>query len=450
MRILIVGGGEVGLALSRRLAAEHDVTVVERDPRVAERFAALDVSVVTGSGTDPAALTRAGIAEAELLVACTGVDEVNLVTCTLGRQLGSPATICLVSRDEFFGPQAAGDALRRHFGVDRVLWPEGQLAADIERVIEAPGAIDAESFAEGQVVLLEYRLQPDAYLTDGPLSAVGLPVGSLVVAFKRGDTVSIPRGNTRLTAGDKVIIMGTLEAMRSVEARLAPEAVRAATRQKVTIIGGGDVGSRLAQHLDARPTVELRVIEKDPKQAEQLAATLAHALVLHGDGTDLELLEAEDIGRSDVLVSVIDNDERNLFASLLCRQLGAQKIITRVSKPSNLRLFERVGIDVALSARGAAVASIVHQVRGGTSNLLAVLEEGQAQVLEITVPATFAATTLYELGAPEESIVGAIRRDGDVIVPRGRDAVRPGDRLLVFTTAAAVDRVRDFFTAESR
>ena len=450
MRILIVGGGEVGLALSRHLAPDHDLTVVEHNPAVAVRFAALDVVVVTGSGTDPSTLTRAGIARADLLVACTGVDEVNLVACTVGRQLGSPATICLVSRDDFFGPLAAGDAMHRHFGVDRVLWPEAQLADDIERIIEAPGAIDAESFAEGKVLLLEYRLKPSVYLTGGPLSEMGLPIGSLVVAFKRGDTVAIPRGTTRLAAGDKVIIMGTPEAMRAVEARLAPQAERANARQRVTIIGGGDVGFRLAQRLDPRPTVELCVIEKDAQRAEHIAATLKHALVLRGDGTDLELLEAEDIGRSDVLVSVIDNDERNLFASLLGRQLGVQKIITRVSKASNLRLFERVGIDVALSARAAAVASIVHQVRGGTSDLLAVLEEGQAQVLEITVPAGFPATALQQLGAPEASIVGAVRRDGEVIVPRGRDEVRAGDRLLVFTTAAAVDRVRDFFTAQSR
>jgi trk system potassium uptake protein TrkA len=133
MRILIVGGGDVGYALSRRLASAHDITVLEHNPKVAEQFTALDVEVVIGSGTDPSTLRRAGIARAELLVASTGFDEVNLVACTVGRQLGSPATICLVSRDDFFGPFAAGDALQRHFGVDRVLWPEAQLAADIER-----------------------------------------------------------------------------------------------------------------------------------------------------------------------------------------------------------------------------------------------------------------------------------------------------------------------------
>ena len=168
--------------------------------------------------------------------------------------------------------------------------------------------------------------------------------------------------------------------------------------------------------------------------------------MLNGDGTDLALLEAEQIGESDVLVSVIDNDERNLLASLLGRQLGARKIITRVSKPANLRLFERVGIDVALSARGAAVTAIVHHVQGGKAHLLAVLEEGQGKVLELVVPDGFAPRTLRNMKAPPESIVGAIVRDGMAIVPRGGDVVGPGDHLLVVTTADSEDQVRDYFS----
>ena len=219
--------------------------------------------------------------------------------------------------------------------------------------------------------------------------------------------------------------------------------------QLVTIIGGGDVGFRLAQLLDKNPRIELRVIERDTRRGELLAATLRRALVLNGDGTDLELLESEEIGRSDVLVSVIDNDERNLFASLLGRQLGVRKIITRVSRMANLRLFERVGIDVALSARGAAVASLVHQIQGGRANLLAVLEEGQATVVELIVPANYRARPLLEIGAPSQSIVGAILRGDEVIVPRGSDELRPNDRLLVFATEHSVARVRDYFAGEA-
>jgi len=147
-----------------------------------------------------------------------------------------------------------------------------------------------------------------------------------------------------------------------------------------------------------------------------------------------------------VLVSVIDNDERNLLASLLGRQLGVRRILTRVSKRANLRLFERVGIDVAISARSAAVASVLHQIEGASVRLLAVIEQGAGRILELEVPEGYAPRSLRELAAPLNSIVGAIVRQGRVIVPRGTDRIEPGDRLIVFTTYAAADRVRDYFT----
>jgi trk system potassium uptake protein len=217
------------------------------------------------------------------------------------------------------------------------------------------------------------------------------------------------------------------------------------SRQMVTIIGGGDVGLRVAERLDLLRNVQLRIIEREVARGEMLAARLRRALVLNGDGTDLALLEAEDIGRSDVLVSVIDNDEKNLLASLLGRQLGVRRIITRVSKPHNRRLFERVGVDVALSARGAAIASVLHQIEGGQASLLAVLEEGEGRILEFPAPVAFHGKALRDLAAPRDSIVGAILRGTRAIVPRGTDRLQTGDRLLVFSTRTAADAVRAFF-----
>jgi trk system potassium uptake protein len=258
----------------------------------------------------------------------------------------------------------------------------------------------------------------------------------------RGDTFFIPRGDTRLSVGDKVVVMGTPEAMAEVQRRIMPGDDRA--RQQVTIIGGGDVGLRLAERLDQLRSIQLRVIERDAARGEMLAARLRHALVLNGDGTDLALLETEDIGTSDVLVSVIDNDETNLLASLLGRQLGVRRIITRVSKPDNRRLFERVGVDVALSARGAAIASVLHQIEGGQASLLAVLEEGEGRILEFEAPEAFHGKALRDLTLPRDSIVGAILRGTRGIVPRGTDHLQAGDRLLIFSTRTAADDVRAF------
>jgi trk system potassium uptake protein TrkA len=445
VRIVVVGGGEIGFELSRQLSRHHGLSVIDCEAAVEDRFRGLDVAFLVGSGTSADVLERAGIAEADYLIACTGLDEVNMVACAIASRLGVERTICFVSREDFVGNTSA-EAVRSHFGIERIIWPEAQLAAEIERIIGAPGAIDAESFADGRIRLLEFRLSEASPLTKGPLAALGLPRGALVVALIRQNVVAIPRGDTILRAGDKIFVMGRPEALADVGPRIRGSAEGPAT-QLVTIIGGGDVGFRLAQRLDSSSDIEVRVIESNPRRGEALAAALRRALVLLGDGTDLELLETEDVGRSDVLVSVVDNDERNLLASLLGRQLGVRRIITRVSRPANLRLFERVGIDVALSARGAAVTSLVHDIQGGRTRLLAVLEEGRATILELQVPAGFEARALMAMNPPPQSIVGAILRGDEVIIPRGPDEVRPHDRLIVFTAAEAVDRVRDYFGA---
>jgi trk system potassium uptake protein TrkA len=443
MRIVVVGGGEIGFALAQSLSSSHAVVVVDHAPDVAARFERLDVQFVLGAGTSPDVLSRAGVRAADVVVACTALDEVNVVACAIARRLGSPRTFCFVSREDFLALQDAHGLA--DLGIDRLVWPEAQLAADIERIIRAPGAIDAEAFADGAIRLLEYRLEPASALPGRRVADLHLPHGSLIIAVRRGDSFFIPRGDSALAVGDRAVFMGTPDALTDVRRLLTGGAESG--RQRVTIIGGGDVGMRVAERLEAGgEPLDVTIIERDAARGELLASRLHRALVLQGDGTDLELLESEDIGRSDVLVSVIDNDERNLFASLLARQLGVRRIITRVGKRANLRLFERVGIDIAISARGAAVASVLHQIQGGPARLLAVIEQGAGRILEVDVPGGYPVRALRELAPPRDSIVGAIVRGGAALVPRGDDVIQGGDRLIVFSTEAAAERVRDFFT----
>jgi trk system potassium uptake protein TrkA len=441
MQVDIVGGGEIGFALAHGLAADNSVFVIDHTPEVADRFEPLDVQFVLGAATSRDVLVRAGVAHADVLVACTGLDEVNIVSCAMARQIGQPRTICFVSRHDFLQPEARGLA---GFGIDRVIWPEAQLAEDIERIIRSPGALEAETFADGAIQLVEYRLEADSPFV-GRVANLHLPRNALIVAVRRRDEFFIPRGASTLDPGDKVLVMGTPEALQDVRRRMTGDAQP--HRQRVTIVGGGDVGFQLAERLEKDPAgLTISLIERDRARGEMMASRLQHTLILNGDGTDLELLENEDVGHSDVLVAVIDNDERNLFACLLGRQLGVPRIITRVGKRANLRLFERVGIDVAISARGAAVASVLHQIKGDSTRLLAVVEEGAGRILELDVPAGYVPRALRDLAPPLNSIVGAIVRPPRAFVPRGEDRVEPGDRLIVFTTHAAADQVREYFT----
>ena len=444
MRVVIIGGGEVGFALAHALSVQHSVFVVDHAPEVADRFEPLDVQFMLGAGTSFEVLAQAGVDRADVVVACTGLDEVNIVSCAVARQLGNPQTICFVSRDDFLELSTDARGLAS-FGIDRVVWPEAQLAEDIERIVCAPGALDAESFADGAIQLVEYKIDPHSPLAGHRVADLHLPHDSLIVAVRRGDTFFIPRGGSELIEGDKAVVMGAPAALAEVRHRMTGSTE--SHRQRVTIVGGGDVGLQLAQRLEhGGAPLDVTIIERGVARGELLASRLSHTLVLNGDGTDLELLESEDVGRSDVLVSVIDNDERNLLASLLGRQLGVRRIITRVSKPANLRLFERVGIDVAISARGAAVASVLHQIQGGTTRLLAVIEQGAGRILELDVPAAYRPRLLRDLAAPRNSIIGAVVRRSRAFVPRGNDRIEPGDRLIVFTTYAAADQVRDYFT----
>lgn len=446
MRAVVVGGGEIGFALAQALSAQHHVFVVDHSPHIADRFESLDVQFVLGTGTSRDVLASAGTAAADVFIACTGLDEVNIVSCAVARQLGTPETTCFVSREDFLQRPADARGLSA-FGIDRVVWPEAQLAADIELIVRVPGALDAETFADGAIRLVEYRLEADSPLAGHRIADLHLPHEAIIVAVRRADTFFIPRGANALAAGDKVVVIGTPEALHEVRSRMT--ASPQPRQQRVTIVGGGDVGLQLAARLDAADDIQLTVVERDEQRGALLAGRLRNALVLNGDGTDLEFLEAEDVGRSDVLVCVIDNDERNLLTSLLGRQLGVGRVITRVGKRANLRLFERVGIDVAISARGAAIASVLHQVQGGTTRLLAVIEQGAGRVLELDVPEQFPRRALRDLAAPLNSIVGAVVRQSRSFVPRGNDYIEPRDRLIVFTTHAAAERVRDYFTSLS-
>jgi trk system potassium uptake protein TrkA len=444
MRIVVVGGGEIGFALAQSLSVQHDVVVVDYAAEIADRFEPLDVQFLLGTGTSRDVLAQAGTGSADVFVACTGLDEVNIVSCAVARQLGSPRTTCFVSREDFLQETTETRGLTA-FGIDRLVWPEAQLAADIELIVRAPGALDAESFADGAIRLVEYRLEAASPVVGQRVADLHLPRSSLVVAVRSGETFYIPRGGSELRSGDKVVVMGAPEALQEVRRRLTASAEPA--RQRVTIVGGGDVGLQLAERLErSHAAVDLTIVERDPARGALLAARLRDALVISGDGTDLEFLEAEDVGRSDVLVCVIDNDERNLLTSLLGRQLGVRRVITRVSKRANLRLFERVGVDVAISARGAAVASVLHQIQGGSTKLLAVIEQGAGRILELDVPPAYPARALRDLAAPLNSIIGAIIRQSHAFVPRGTDRIEPGDRLIIFTTHAAADQVRDYFT----
>lgn len=444
MRILIGGEDEVAFRLVEALMEDHEVILVCPETAADEnRMARMDAERVTGSMTSPPILREAGVADADLFVGCSPVDERNLVACVSAKRLGAGRSVCFLGRPDLQLPGEDAAALAQSLGIDDVVRPGKQLATEILRIIAVRGALDVQVFAGGRVHLLRYAVEQGAPLAKGPLKEVGVPAGVVLVMARRGDDVFVPNGETHFETGDKVTAMGSLAGINRLLSSYLRGGATRRRRHEATVVGGGSVGLAVAQGLEEAGW-DIKLIETKRSRCEEIAPSVK-GLVLNGDGTDLDLLQSERIGEAPVLVAVTSNDEKNLLVSLLAKSLGVKRIVTRADHLSNERLFEKVGIDVVRSARGAAVRSVLRMVDVARAELLAELEHGDAEVLELVMPDDLPKVPLHNMRASLFGIIGAILRRGQVIIPRGDDHVEGGDHIIVFCMSDQEADVREFF-----
>ncbi len=439
MRILISGDGEIAYQLAVALHQQHDLVIIEDDPDEADQFDRLDAHVLRGNAANPETLRDASVERSDLFIACRRSDEINIISCLTAKRLGSAYAICFVSKEEYVRSFAGIVEGEESLAIDRVLWPQYMLAEEIARIVLVRRAVDVEIFAGGKIWLMEFKLGEKSRLI-GHLPQLGLPRGVLAVAVRKDDDLFIPSGETRLAVGDRVAFMGNQASLAQLQDRFLEEEP-GPRDQEVVIVGGGTVGLTLAKRLAHERSIRVKIIETDKARCDELAAALPRALVLRGDGTDLELLEAEQVNRAQVLVSVTSNDEKNLLCSLLASQMNVPKIITRVNRKENVRLFERVGIDAPLNPMNTAINVVLNSIQDTGVQLLASVEAGKAAVLEVTVPASFKPTALKDLPHLEGAIIVAITRGDTTLVPHGDDQIEPGDRLLTFATEEAREQV---------
>jgi len=444
MRIVIGGGGEISLQFARELSADYDVVVIEDDPEVSRPFEALDVQIARGKPTHIATLHGLDLSARDKFVACSDSDEQNILACMAAKRLGADGlfTFCFVSKEEYY------KSFRREtdddiFDIDKVIWPQQRLANEIALIAREPEAIDVEHFASGQIDLMEYRLDEDSSLVGKRVTEISLPRRVLAVALISDGRITIPRANTLFDPGDKVIFMGEHKPLTKFARSVFQKGKTKVNT--VTVIGGGTVGVMVAKQLQHDRGVELKLIEVNQERCDQIASEL-DCMVLNGDGSDLSLLREEEIANSDVLVSVTSDDEKNLLGSLLAKQMGIPKIITRVNNPTNIGLFEGVGIDVAINALSTAVDAVQTMLRAPKSSLHATLEQGKAAVIEIEVPEDWpVGKKVKDMEQVPGAIVGAVVRKKRSIVPHGDDLLEPGDHLLVVATKDAKKKVEKYF-----
>lgn len=445
MNVVIVGGGEIGQQIAGALHRSHNVTVLDLDEDRHRSFESMDVQFVRGNGADPTDLRAVGADRADAFVSCTSNDDVNVLACLAAKGLGAKETMAFVTRQRYvnaFRQRGAMESIG--LSIDRVLWPQRTLAHQIVGIVRVPRAVDSAHFADGRIKLLEYKLEEGDPFVGLPLTEVDLPRHALVVGSIRGESFIVPSGRTVLCPDDKVVFMGTTESMRNVERRFA----RRKRVMNVAVIGGGNVGFMVAQELQEGKT-HITLIEQNEARCEKLAQWLPRALIVKGDGTDLELLEQERIEDADVVVAVTDDDGKNLLVSLLAKQLGIPKVITRVGRARNRHLFERVGIDAPLTPRTAAVQEVLNWLRLDRVDHLATIED-RAEVMELTYPPGCATGRVRELGAPPRSLIGAILRKEKVIIPEGETVIQPGDHLFIVTTPDNVAAVSAWLEQKRR
>ncbi len=444
MKIVIYGANELACLIATRLFEDHDIIIIDDDPNNnRESFDKLDLEYVQGAGSNISVLESVGIKNADIFIACTYNDEANIVACLTVINMTKLKTVCFVSKKENVDSLSLvrGSKYQKELMIDYVLWPEELMTQEIFRIITVPNAIDVEDFANGKARLLEYRVEDGTKFINKKIKDCNFPDETLIVGITRDNTLFIPNGDTELMLNDKVIFMGSSYSLDILANRFFQETNDV---KQVTIIGGGSVGQMLASNLE-KANMKIKIIELDYKRCEELTEGLKNTLVINGDGANFELLEEERVGESDVVVCVTDNDEKNLLCSLLAKQLQVPKVITRVSKNANANLFEKVGIDVAISVNGAAIDDIENHLIKTDIEILATVERGQGEVLEICVPHNFKNDMIMNLKLPCKAIIAIIQRRNRIIIPRGTTQIMPFDNLIIFTTQDNSDTVKNFF-----
>ncbi len=443
MKILLYGASEVGYMAALRLSREHDITILDEHDTIPERFGNLDVGYVNGSGADVNALEQSEAASMDLFIACSVRDEANIVACWTVKRIADIETICFVRTMELYNNLMfySQGRYRAPYDIDTVIWPEQLLTQDIFRIVSVPEALDVEHFAQGRAKLFEYRIKEDSVILNKRVMDCKFPDNVLIVGITRENSLFIPDGSTRISLNDKVIFMGMGTALDVLAARFFQKSNKI---RKVALIGGGSVGFLLAEKLE-QANIRVTLIEHDKERCLFLANNLKKSLVLHGDGTDFDLLENEAIGDADAIICVTNNDEKNLLCSLLVKQLSKGRIITRVGKTQTALLFDRVGIDVVVSPRESALKDLLNRVQAHDVNILALIEGGQGEVLRITVPEGYPETQVVDLTFAAKVVIGVIQRGRHIIVPHGETRILGGDILNIFTMAQDAEAIKKMF-----
>ena len=450
MKIVIVGAGEVGFHIASRLAMENkDVVVIDSNAQALKRLSeTIDVQTVIGSGSSPAILETAGVREAEIMLAVTDSDEVNLVACLMADTL-SPMTkkLARLRGADFDTYYEVFKNNAPH--IDTVINPEIEVVRTIERLMSVPGAVDVGEFADGRIKFVGIYIDPGSRLAGVKLADLPNIIEDerpLIAAVVRDDVLIIPKGGDHLCGGDLVYFISEEKKLFS---HLSIFDKHASQVKRVLIVGGGRIGYRLAKRLEEK-SIACKLIEKRPDRCDILAERLDRTVVLHGDGSDQSLLVEENIHDTDLFVTLTSDEETNILASLLAKRLGAKKTITQINKFSYFSLMSTIGIEQVVSPRLSAINSILQHIRRGKVLSAISIKGEEGEVMEaLALPTSdIVSKPLKKIAFPKGSMVAGIIRKQSIIIPTGDSIIEPEDRIIIFATRQAIPGVEKILSVK--
>lgn len=445
MEILIIGAGDVGLRLGNRLAREnHNITIVEADGQKAARAeAAIDGHVIHGNGASIEVLSQTNLERTDLVAAMTDSDETNLLACRLAKKVGRLTTVARVRNAELTSPDYPLTA--QDMGVDHVIHPEMETAAAIVNLLHAPYATYALELDQGKIQILGVRLDRSSPLVNRSLlhlSHNGFHEDLRIVAVNRAHRTLIPRGDDILMPGDQIFVVCDPE-QRDELVTLAGKHEHAI--HNVMILGGGLIGEYVARQIGDEARV--KIIEEREEQAWKIASSLPQTLVIHGDGTDIELLTEEGLPDMDAFVAVTGDDEKNIITTLLARHSHVPHQISLVNKVDYLPIMSTIGLDTVVSKQLLTVSAVQRLVQYQQVASIASLPGINGQFIEYVAPANCKITRspLRDIRFPRKAIVGAVLQGDEVTIPTGDTNISTGDRVVIFTMPEAVGELDRLF-----
>ena len=447
MKVIICGAGQVGWQIARHLSGErNDVTVVDSDPDLVRRATdSLDVQGIAGFASYPDVLDRAGARDAEMVIAATYSDEVNMVTCQVAHSVFGVNRKIARLRSQSYLDAIYSDLYRRdHMPIDVVISPEREVAAAALQRLSAPAAFDTEVFMDGQAHLLGISLEEECPVVNTPLRQLTDLFSTLratVVAVRREGTLFAPEANDQLFVGDDCYVFCHVE---DIPRTLEVFGKKQTKQERIVLVGGGNVGLAVAQSLEQRvPRVRTKVIEKSRHCAELAAEALERTIVLNGDGLDSGLLAEAGISRADAMLSVTDDDKTNMLACVRAKSEGCDYVIALINDPTLVPLMGPLGIDAHINPRATTVSSILRHIRHGRVRAVYSIGDAEAEVIEAEVLSTspMAGKRIADIDFPEGVLVGAVRKGDDIIRPMGSTRIDEGDVVAIFAMATDVPEV---------